>query len=138
MSDPTELTKEALVSIAKARTEGELETINLDYLGRKSGQVSRLLSGIGMVAFLMLAVLLAHAVPLGVSNTPHHGAGLVALAGMSLMYLGLATLQWRQGSWGTWRRWSYAGFYIDEFYTRLALRLWPTRWSGTETTTFTQ
>jgi len=50
MSDPAELTKEALVSIAKARTEGELETINLDYLGRKSGQVSRLLSGIGQMA----------------------------------------------------------------------------------------
>ena len=110
----------------------------------------RLLAGIGMMTFLLLAILLAHAVPLGVSNTPHHGAGLVALAGMSLMYLGLATLQWRQGSWGTWRRWSYAGFYIDEFYTRLALRLWPTCWSGaasparqpdwpgTETTTFTQ
>jgi len=50
VSDPAELTKEALVSIAKARTEGELETINLDYLGRKSGQVSRLLSGIGQMA----------------------------------------------------------------------------------------
>lgn len=109
----------------------------------------RLLAGIGMLALLMLAALLAHALPLGISNAPHHGAGVVALAGMSLMYLGLATLQWRQGGWGAWRRWSYAGFYIDEFYTRLALRLWPTRWSGaasperqtgwlrTETTTVT-
>jgi phenylalanyl-tRNA synthetase alpha chain len=50
VSDPAELTKEALISIAKAGTEGELETINLDYLGRKSGQVSRLLSGIGQMA----------------------------------------------------------------------------------------
>ena len=49
MSDPIELTKEALAAIAKARTEGELETINLDYLGRKSGQVSRLLVGIGQM-----------------------------------------------------------------------------------------
>jgi phenylalanyl-tRNA synthetase alpha chain len=49
LSDPIELTKEALASIAKARTEGELETINLDYLGRKSGQVSRLLAGIGQM-----------------------------------------------------------------------------------------
>jgi len=49
MSDSIELTKEALASIAKARTEGELETINLDYLGRKSGQVSRLLAGIGQM-----------------------------------------------------------------------------------------
>ena len=50
MSDPAELTKEALAAIAKARTEGELETIALDFLGRKSGQVSRLLSGIGQMA----------------------------------------------------------------------------------------
>jgi phenylalanyl-tRNA synthetase alpha chain len=49
LSDPIELTKEALAAIAKARTEGELETINLDFLGRKSGQVSRLLAGIGQM-----------------------------------------------------------------------------------------
>ena len=47
MSDSIELTKEALAAIGKARTEGELETINFDYLGRKSGQVSGLLAGIG-------------------------------------------------------------------------------------------
>ncbi len=47
MSAPTELTKEALAGIAKARTAGDLETIALDYLGRKSGLVTRLLSGIG-------------------------------------------------------------------------------------------
>jgi NAD(P)H-quinone oxidoreductase subunit 5 len=28
------------------------------------------------------------------------------------------------------RRWSYAGFYVDEIYTRAALRLWPARWGG--------
>ena len=50
MSDPSGLTKEALAAIAKARTEGELETIALDYLGRKSGQVTKLLSGIGQLA----------------------------------------------------------------------------------------
>ena len=50
MSDPGELTKEALASIARAHTTGELETIALDYLGRKSGLVTRLLSGIGRLA----------------------------------------------------------------------------------------
>ena len=49
MSDPSALTKEALASIEKARTEGELETITLDYLGRKSGQITRLLTGIGQL-----------------------------------------------------------------------------------------
>jgi phenylalanyl-tRNA synthetase alpha chain len=50
VSDPAVLTKEALAAIAKARSDSELETIALDYLGRKSGQVSRLLSGIGKMA----------------------------------------------------------------------------------------
>ena len=50
MSDPTGLTKEALGAIAKARTEGELDTIALDYLGRKSGQITKLLTGIGQLA----------------------------------------------------------------------------------------
>lgn len=49
MSDPSALTKEALAAIEKARTEGELETITLDYLGRKSGQITKLLSGIGQL-----------------------------------------------------------------------------------------
>jgi phenylalanyl-tRNA synthetase alpha chain len=50
MSDPADLTKEALAAIGQARTDGELETIALDYLGRKSGQVTRLLTGIGQMA----------------------------------------------------------------------------------------
>ena len=50
MSEPADLTKEALAAIAKAGTDGELETIALDYLGRKSGQVTRLLTGIGQMA----------------------------------------------------------------------------------------
>ncbi|HEY8953057.1 MAG TPA: phenylalanine--tRNA ligase subunit alpha [Candidatus Dormibacteraeota bacterium] len=50
MSDPSGLTKEALAAVAKARTEGELETISLDYLGRKSGQITKLLTGIGQLA----------------------------------------------------------------------------------------
>jgi phenylalanyl-tRNA synthetase alpha chain len=50
VSDPSGLTKEALAAVAKARTEGELETISLDYLGRKSGQITKLLTGIGQLA----------------------------------------------------------------------------------------
>jgi len=50
VSDASSLTKEALAAIAKARTEGELETITLDYLGRKSGQITKLLTRIGQLA----------------------------------------------------------------------------------------
>ena len=47
MSDPSALSSEALAAIAKAQTEAELDTIALEYLGRKSGRISSLLSGIG-------------------------------------------------------------------------------------------
>jgi phenylalanyl-tRNA synthetase alpha chain len=50
MSDPSALSSQALAAIAKAQTKAELEAIEMDYLGRKSGQLSSLLSGIGKLA----------------------------------------------------------------------------------------
>ncbi len=48
MSDkPYALSAEALAAIAKARTEAELEAIAVEYLGRKNGRISTLLSSIG-------------------------------------------------------------------------------------------
>ena len=47
MSDPSALSDQALAAIAKANTNAELEAVALDYLGRKSGKLSSLLSGIG-------------------------------------------------------------------------------------------
>ena len=85
--------------------------------------------GVLMVASLTGAALLAHAVPLGIQDAPHHALGGVALLGMSWLYLCLLVLQLRPQTLRTWRRWSYAGFYVDEVYTRLALQLWPARWA---------
>jgi phenylalanyl-tRNA synthetase alpha chain len=48
MSDkPDAVSAEALAAIAKARTEAELEAIAVEYLGRKNGRISSLLSSIG-------------------------------------------------------------------------------------------
>jgi phenylalanyl-tRNA synthetase alpha chain len=47
MSDTSALSAEALAAIAKARTEAELEAIAVEYLGRKNGRISSLLSSIG-------------------------------------------------------------------------------------------
>lgn len=88
-----------------------------------------LLTGAALVALLTACTALAHMLPLGVADMPLHAAGPVALAGMALLYLGLAMLQWCPERFAGLRRWSYAGFYVDEFYTRLALRLWPARWT---------
>ncbi len=92
-----------------------------------------LLSGAGMVAALTLAALLGHALPFGVSDAPLTAAGLLALAGMAVLYACLALLQARPLALASWRRRAYAGFYIDEFVTRVSLRLWPTRWTAATT-----
>ena len=86
-----------------------------------------------MVTALVLAAQVGHALPFGVSDAPDAAAGLVALAGLAVLYLCLAVLQARPHALATWRRWSYAGFYVDEFATRAALRLWPARWTPAAT-----
>lgn len=87
------------------------------------------LTGVATAAGLTAITLLAHAIPFGTHDSPDPVTGLVALTGMSLLYLSLLLLHLRPGLLAGWRRWSYAGFYVDEFYTRLALRLWPTAWA---------
>lgn len=97
------------------------------------GPLRALLTGGGMVAGLVLAALLGHALPFGLQDAPQAAAGVVALAGMAVLYLALALMQTRAPALAAWRRWSYAGFYVDEFVTRAALRLWPARWTPAPT-----
>ncbi|HSS93574.1 MAG TPA: phenylalanine--tRNA ligase subunit alpha, partial [Candidatus Dormibacteraeota bacterium] len=47
MTDPHEIANEAVAAITRARSETELVAIEVDYLGRKNGRISSLLSGIG-------------------------------------------------------------------------------------------
>ncbi|MDE2604904.1 MAG: NADH-quinone oxidoreductase subunit L [Burkholderiales bacterium] len=100
---------------------------------RRGGDASatgwRAAAGLGMVAGLTLVARLVHELPLGLQDRPDAHAGPAALIGTALMYLCLVTLQLRPRALEGWRRWSYAGFYVDELSTRLALRLWPTRWT---------
>ena len=94
------------------------------------GALRQLLSGAAMVAGLVGAALLGHALPFGVTDAPQTTAGLITLAGMALLYLCLMRMQTGAPGLAAWRRWSYAGFYVDEFVTRAALRLWPARWTA--------
>lgn len=91
--------------------------------------LGRLVAGLLMVALLAAATRLAHALPLGLADAPHEAFGWIALAGLALLYLFLALLQRHPHLLSRWRRWSYAGFYVDEAYTRLALWVWPSRWT---------
>lgn len=87
-------------------------------------------TGMLMIAGLSAAALLAHALPLGIQDAPDASLGMVTLLGMAALYVWLIVLQLKPESLHAWRRWSYAGFYVDEVYTRLALRLWPGRWTA--------
>lgn len=87
------------------------------------------LAGLVMVAGLTAAAVAIHHVPLGLRDAPAHVLGWLALIGLLGLYLFLALLQRQPHMLRTWRRWSYAGFYIDEAYTRLALYIWPTAWT---------
>lgn len=93
------------------------------------------LSGLLMVTGLTAAALLMHALPLGIHDDPSDSLGMVALAGMAALYLCLVILQLRPQTLEACRRWSYAGFYVDEITTRLALQLWPARWTPDPATT---
>lgn len=98
--------------------------------GRASASIGRLyLTGLLALFGLTLAMLLAHSVPLGLVDAPDDGLGPVALVGLSLLYLCLVLMQLRPAALAGWRRWSYAGFHVDEFFTRLTLRLWPATWT---------
>ena len=88
------------------------------------------LFGLLMITGLTLAALLLHALPLGIQDKPNDTLGLVTLLGMAALYLCLVVLQVRPEALRAWRRWSYAGFYVDEAYTRLALKLWPGQWTS--------
>ncbi|MTW03464.1 NADH-quinone oxidoreductase subunit L [Pseudoduganella ginsengisoli] len=86
-------------------------------------------SGVLMVAGLTAITWLGHRLPLGGGDAPDGVLGMAALAGMAGLYLCLAVLQWRPHALPAWRRWSYAGFYVDEAYTRLALAVGAARWT---------
>lgn len=97
------------------------------------GAARHLLAGGAMVLLLVAAALLGHALPFGVVDAPDAVAGPLALAGMALLYAGLVLMRTRPRALAAWRRWSYAGFYLDEIATRAVLGLWPTRWTPTKT-----
>ena len=98
---------------------------------------SRALAGFCMIATLTAATALVHILPFGLKDRPDQLAGMIALFGMAMMYLFLTVLQVRPDAMKGLRRWSYAGFYVDELITRLVLRVWPTRWTVASASTAT-
>lgn len=81
------------------------------------------------IAGLTACATLAHRLPFGTVDLPDAAMGMLALAGMAVLHGWMGVVQWRPRILERWRRWSYAGLYLDESYTRLALALLPARWS---------
>lgn len=96
--------------------------------GGLPAHLGQALFGLLIVIGLTAGTMLVHALPLDIQDNPHQNLGLIALLGMVALYFWLALLQLRPSLFSTWRRWSYAGFYLDEVYTRMALQFSPSRW----------
>lgn len=77
----------------------------------------------GLVTFL-------HKLPFGIIDQPDLSTGEFALAGMVVLYFAMVAIQHLPHKLYALQRWSYAGFYLDEFYTKLTLRLWPVDWAS--------
>lgn len=86
-------------------------------------------AGATLLASLTLLATVFHALPLGLTDSPHNAAGWLVAMAMGLMYAALVVLQRWPHKMSAWRRWSYAGFFVDEIYTRVTLSLWPARWT---------
>jgi NAD(P)H-quinone oxidoreductase subunit 5 len=98
--------------------------------GRSGVVAVRVGTALAAAAFLTLAAGLVDRAPIGVDSDPLTAAGILAMAGMVVMYVGMTVFQLWPQSVVTVRRWVYAGFYMDEGYTHWVLRLWPARWAG--------
>jgi NAD(P)H-quinone oxidoreductase subunit 5 len=93
----------------------------LMWTGRSAGWSSA--AGLAMVASFAGLLLLAHRLPLGLRDAPVDAAGIVAMAGLGLLYSLTALLHVAPQRLTMFRRWCYAGFYLDDVYTGLALQV---------------
>ena len=92
-------------------------------------RVMQTMNGLLIIAGLTAATIFLHTLPMGVQDMPDQRIGLIVLVGMVFLYFFQALLQRQPQRMSRWRRWSYAGFYLDEAYTRIALHIWPTCWT---------
>lgn len=94
-----------------------------------SARITQIIFGLLTVFGLTAIAITAHTLPLRLADAPDNTMGMIALMGMAILYICQSILQQQPQLLSRWRRWSYAGFYLDEAYTRLALRIWPTHWT---------
>lgn len=92
--------------------------------------VIRIGGGSLMVMGLTLFAALLQLLDFGTNDLPNQFAGYIVMWGMMMMYILLVLIQSYPNTLVKFQRWSYAGFYLDEYYTRLTLKLWPVNWGS--------
>lgn len=92
--------------------------------------IKRIAFGLATVCGLTMVAIAIHFLPLGLNDTPDMVAGLIVLFSMAALYIWLVLMHIKPTLLHTWRRWSYAGFYVDEAFTRLALQLGGKDWAS--------
>ena len=88
-------------------------------------------AGFMMVMGLTLLATLLQWLDFGAEDLTNQLAGNIVMLGMTVMYVLLVLIHQYPNSLVKFQRWSYAGFYLDEYYTRLTLKLWPINWAST-------
>jgi NAD(P)H-quinone oxidoreductase subunit 5 len=107
-----------------------------DPLRAADGSGAGIARALGLTTGLTAAAVLlhgaVHALPLGLREAPHDSLGWLTVAGMGLLYVTQSVLWRRPDALAALHRWAYAGFYLDAFFTRLALRGGDAPWRPAE------
>lgn len=85
----------------------------------------QMVRGVGIVSLLTLMLALTHLLPLHLIDRPLDTASPWVIGGMGLFYILLVMYQLEPKHLERVRRLAYAGFYLDEIFTKLTLKYWP-------------
>lgn len=91
-------------------------------------QLQALLFGSVLAMGLTAVSVVFHLLPLGIHDQPFPTGGWLSVLAMLMLYLATTMIQQMPARLAVLHRSVYAGFYLDEFYTRWVLRLWPVSW----------
>lgn len=93
-----------------------------------SGRIQGLMFGLGLTAVLTAVSAAFHLLPLGVVDQPRQVFASEVVLAMAVLYLFSVLIQVMPQRLRVLHRWIYAGLYLDAFYTRCILRVWPVSW----------
>lgn len=97
----------------------------------KAARIAHWATALLMVCGFSVAAFNVELLPLNLTLQPFEQGGWLAFASLLFMYIGFVGVLCLPKQHSALRHWIYAGFYLDEIYTRVALFLWPAQWVKT-------